>query len=272
MTTPRDGTQASNLPHLRNGSLLFREVDLVVEVIVAVPELLSVDVISHAKQQRLRLKIGLVSQLDVEIETVVTVAELLLSHVVVVLCNDFRRGLPVVERKSGDDVLLERDVSTSDRANERLVVRGQEDSLDTNWQCASLITFLGEVGKLNVPLCLAGNVVSRFRVEGILYVAIVDLHWRGTSADSNRSINLEEVTNLLNVIVEMYGLGESGCPRHTRRTTSGRRPEGRLDQLSRFLPDERRFHPQLVVIILAVVRRLRRVTDGRGEGGKLNLA
>lgn len=68
---------------------LLSEVYLEVGRVIVVPVLLTIDTVLDAEEHGLCLKVRLVGDLDVEVESVKAVRVLGLSNVVVELCNNF---------------------------------------------------------------------------------------------------------------------------------------------------------------------------------------
>ena len=66
----------------------LREIDLVVEVVVVVPVILTANIVPYTEEHCLVFEVGLVLQLNVKGKSVVAVIGQLLPHIVVVLCND----------------------------------------------------------------------------------------------------------------------------------------------------------------------------------------
>jgi len=174
-------------------------------------------VVTNTQQQCLVLQVGLVRKADVEGEAVVAIMRVLLANIVVVLGHDFRGRLPVVEGEASSNVLLERDVCNSNGTDECLCVGGQVDLLDADGLVLTLVSLLGEVCEPEVPLNLV-RVVLAF--EGVLSLLIVGINRRGAGTDSRRLLDLQEVSGLIAVVVEVDRLGVCGSTGHARVSAS----------------------------------------------------
>jgi len=102
------------------------KVDLVVQVVIAVPEFLAGNIVTDTKKEGLVLQIGLVNETDRKVEPVVTIVCILLANVVAEFCRNLRSGLPVVQGETSGNSLGKGNVGNGDLTNQRLVVRGED--------------------------------------------------------------------------------------------------------------------------------------------------
>jgi hypothetical protein len=100
----------------------FDEFDLVVQAIVVVPMLLTVNVVPNTYEHGLAFQVGLIVELDVEGKPIVAIMGVLATNVVAVHGDDFGHGPPMIERKTGSHMLVKREISHRDGANQTLLV------------------------------------------------------------------------------------------------------------------------------------------------------
>ena len=125
---------------------------MVVHIVIVVPVFLAGHIVPHADEKSFVLQMGLVRKLDVEIESVVAIVGLLLSHIMVEFGSNLRGGLPVVKGEASNNVLAERNVRTSDNTNEHFLVGRQENSFHPDSSGIALKAAGREVCKADLPL------------------------------------------------------------------------------------------------------------------------
>jgi hypothetical protein len=100
----------------------FDELNLVVQAVVVVPVLLTVDVVPNAHEHGPTFQVGLIVEFDVEGEPIMSVMSMLAANIVAVHGNDFGDCPPMIERETGNHMLVEREVSHRHRANQTLLI------------------------------------------------------------------------------------------------------------------------------------------------------
>ena len=222
----------------------FEEGDLIVDAAIVIPKLLTGHEIADAEEEGLGLQLGEVGQLQGEAKAIIAVVEVT-SHVDIVLGRHLGRRLPVIEREAGDDGLLKGEIGHGDDADEILSIGGQSDPFHPHGPATSTDGLGGEVGEIHLPpdRSWGGGVVVGptgtgvvLDVEGVTRIGVIGLDGRGAGADGQGSIDLQEVSNVFQVSVKVYGLGVGGRAGHARGSSSARgRPQGRFDELARLL-------------------------------------
>ena len=108
------------------------KVNLIIEIIVVVPEVLAIDSIANTEEESPILQIGLINEPDAKVEPVTAIVVLLPTDISVEVGNDFGCSFPIVKGESSDNLFLERKILNRNSADEILVVGGEEDALNAD--------------------------------------------------------------------------------------------------------------------------------------------
>ena len=133
-------------------------------------------------------------------------------------------------------------------ADEGLAVAREKDAFEANGVGTTVGGVGREIGQTNVA-----TTVGARELPGEFGFAFVGVGGGGASADGNGAIELEEVTGLVAVVVEVDGFVVGGGAGHGRVATTGRGTQSGFDEFAGFLahqPGFAGFGRGVVVIVV----------------------